>query len=442
MNEPKNLILKCVAGSHLYGLNTPSSDMDTRGIYLEDIDDVLNINGRQNGECADDKQDEKYYSLGKFLKLASECNPNIIELLYLPEEAILYKSPIYDELVKHREWFMSKRAMHTFKGYAYAQIQRAKGLNKKGNSVSKYLNEEGIRRLRMWLNQPITGKTMMTTSQLNEIRLRNYFGGDFVEYLKKEKVEWNESELKVHPLVPQDVSSDLLANPVVTCMAPPRPYQFICWYMHDEHGFPFRHVPFDGGIGNYDASRVEGCTNLYRLYHHGNGFISKDGLEVKLASITKERERMDFAGVVRIDMEEYKKAKREYDSFWEWMANRNEARYTNDWDSEGKVDWKNLMHTMRLLICAKSIAETGVPKVRFDGDDRDYLMSIRRGEHSYSEILEKANELMDGMDGLFEKSSLPKSSDFNAINDWYIGLMKDMVIDGKSPLKGDKGVEE
>jgi predicted nucleotidyltransferase len=72
MNEPKNLIMKCVAGSHLYGLNTPSSDMDTRGIYLEDIDDVLNINGRQNGECADDKQDEKYYSLGKFLKLASE----------------------------------------------------------------------------------------------------------------------------------------------------------------------------------------------------------------------------------------------------------------------------------------------------------------------------------------------------------------------------------
>jgi hypothetical protein len=150
----------------------------------------------------------------------------------------------------------------------------------------------------------------------------------------------------------------------------------------------------------------------------------------------------DFAGVVRINMEEYKKARREYESFWEWMANRNEARYTNDWDSEGKVDWKNLMHTMRLLICAKSIAETGVPKVRFDGDDRDYLMSIRRGEHSYSEILDKANELMDGMDGLFEKSSLPRSSDFNAINGWYIGLMKDMVIDGKSPLKGDKGVEE
>ena len=439
MNEPKNLILKCVAGSHLYGLSTPSSDMDVRGIYLEDIDDVLNINGRQNGECADDKQDEKYYSLGKFLKLASECNPNIIELLWLPEDAILYKSPIYDELIKHREWFMSKRAMHTFKGYAYAQIQRAKGLNKKGNSVSKYVNEDGIRRLRMWLNQPVSDMAMIPDADLNRMRIKNYFGGDFLKYIEKGTEEWDERALKTHPLVPADLSYDLLRNPTLTCMAPPRPYQFIYWYRNDDNGFPFRQVPFDRSVADYDASRVEGCNSLYRLYHHGTGFISDDGLEVKLSSITKEREHADFAGIVRIDMEEYKKAKREYDSFWEWMANRNEARYTNDWDSEGKVDWKNMMHTMRLLICAKSIAETGVPKVRFDGDDRDYLMSIRRGEHSYGEILEKANELMDGMDGMFEKSSLPKSSDFNAINDWYIGLMKSMIVENELHSKRNKG---
>lgn len=431
MNEPKNLILKCVAGSHLYGLNTPSSDMDVRGIYLEDIDDVLNINGRQNGECADDKQDEKYYSLGKFLKLASECNPNIIELLWLPEDAILHKSPIYDELIKHRDWFMSKRAMHTFKGYAYVQIQRAKNLNKKGNSVSKYVNEDGIRRLRMYLSQPVSGMARIPDAEMNRMRIKNYFGGDFLKYIEKGVEEWDEHALKVHPFVSADLSYDLLRNPTLTCMAPPRLYQFIHWYRNDDNGFPFRQVPFDRGVADYDASRVEGCNNLYRLYHNGAGFISDDGLEVKLSSITKEREHTDFAGIVRIDMEEYKKAHREYDSFWEWMANRNESRYTNDWDSEGKVDWKNMMHTMRLLICAKSIAETGAPKVRFDGDERDYLMGIRRGEHSYGEILEKANELVDGMDGLFEKSSLPKSSDFNAINGWYIDLMKDMVIDSK-----------
>lgn len=431
MKEPENLILKCVAGSHLYGLNTPSSDMDIRGIYLESIEDALNINGRQNGEIADDSQDEKYYSLGKFLKLASECNPNIIELLYLPDDAILYKSPIYDKLIEHRDWFMSKKAMHTFKGYAYAQIQRAKGLNKKGNSVSKYVNEEGIKRLRMYLNQPISGNTRIPDAELNKMRIKNYFGGDFLKYVEKDTVEWDEHVLKVHPLVPADLSYDLLKNPTLTCMAPPKPYQFIYWYRSDENGFPFRQVPFDRSIANYDASRVEGCTNLYRLYHHGNGFISENGFEVKLTSITKERERADFAGIVRIDMEEYQKAKREYDSFWEWMANRNEARYTNDWDSEGKVDWKNIMHTMRLLICAKEIATTGIPKVRFEGEERQYLMDIRNGKYSYDEILGKATSLMNELDGVFEKSNLPHSSDFNAINGWYVELMKDIVVENE-----------
>ena len=144
MNEPNNLILRSIAGSHLYGLNTAASDMDIRGIYMDRMEDMLDIAGRQNQEMADDTQDEKYYSLGKFLKLASECNPNIIELLWLPEDAILKKSPVYDELVSHRDWFLSKRARHTFSGYAYAQIQRAKGLNKKGNSVSRYVDDEGV----------------------------------------------------------------------------------------------------------------------------------------------------------------------------------------------------------------------------------------------------------------------------------------------------------
>ena len=432
MNEPKNLILKCIGGSHLYGLNTPSSDLDIRGIYLEDIADILNISGRQNGESSDDKQDIKFYSLGKFLKLAAECNPSIIELLWVPDEAILYKSPLYDELVSHRDWFMSKRALHKFKGYAHSQLERAEGLNKKGNSVSKYVNEDGIRLLRMLLNQPCNCTRRISQGELNKMWIQQHFGSDFLAYLQKENVEWDASD----PLLKSDIvdwdkvgdgSIMLFLSEEVKSMFPPTFRDFVSSYRRDLNGFPFRQREFNDDFDKYDISKVEGLPNVYRLYQNGKGFFDDEAMNLKFASISKEREIDDWVGIIGIDMEGYVRARKEYASFWEWMNNRNEARYKNDWDSEGKVDWKNIMHTMRLLLCAKSIAETGVPKIRFEGDEREFLMNIRNGVYSYQEIKEKADGLMNGLDEDFEKSSLPHSSDFNAINNWYAEKMKEQI---------------
>lgn len=401
MKEPENIIIKAVAGSHLYGLNTPTSDLDTRGIYLDSVDDVLNINGRQCGEMADDKQDIKFYSLGKFLKLASECNPSIMELLYLPEDAIIVKSPIYDELISHRDWFLSKKAFHTYSGYAYAQIKRAKGLNKKGNSVGKYVKEDGIQWARWALRN---GR--MTEEQI--MRCTNSF---FLKYLLKEDTNW------------ENPGDEQLGKGYDDFCAMSHP-RLKVYLMTEVNGMPFRPKPFDiVECQKFDASRVEGLDSLYRVYNHGVGFLSMEG-DVSCRSISIEREKTDFAGVVKVDGRQYEEDKREYESFWTWMSERNEARYTNDWDSDGKVDWKNLMHTMRLLICAESIARDGIMKVRFEGDERQYLLGIRNGMYSYDEIIAKAEEMNGGLKEVFDKSTLPSSSDFKSINQFYIDTMK------------------
>lgn len=436
MKEPDEsvLVLKSIAGSHLYNLNTESSDMDIRGIFLPSVEDLCNVSGEQNTEIADDDQDIKFYSIKKFLTLAAQCNPNIIELLYLPESAILFKSDVYDELVAIRDAFMSKRAFHTFTGYAYAQIKRAKGIGKKGNSMDKYVNEKGIYLLNRFINKPNSMEFPYISYFSPEETIGRLFGRFMVQYLKKlTPYKWNEQDIRNY----RDINFTEL--PEVKAMLPPARADFINWLTYDDNGFPFRPVPFkfdtESQLVNnvtddpkYDAASVEGSTNLYRLYHRGTGFLTEDENMVVCHSISKERERTDFAGVVRIDIDGYTRARKEYDSFWEWMANRNEARYTKDWNSETCVDYKNLMHTMRLLLCAESIAKTGVPIVRFEGEQRDYLMSIRQGKVSYEDILAKAEGMVEDLKVLFDKSSLKNSADIKTINKFCENTMRKIFL--------------
>ena len=63
-------------------------------------------------------------------------NPNILELLGTPEEFVLYRHPLFD--IKPG-MFLSKLCRQTFASYAYSQIKKAKGLNKK---INKPVNKE------------------------------------------------------------------------------------------------------------------------------------------------------------------------------------------------------------------------------------------------------------------------------------------------------------
>jgi len=430
----RRIIVAGPAGSRLYRLNKPESDDDTRGIVLDRTDDIIDIEGVQNQELSDDSQDTKFYGLYKFLHLAAGCNPNIIELLYLPKDVIYESSKEYEELLKIRHLFITKRARFTFGAYANAQIKRARGKGKKGNDIDKYVNAAGLEKLRMWLTYE-PGELPISKLFNGSSCILYTFGHFMRDYLHKlPPFVWTPE------LMEEYKDFDWHNDPDIVKMKPPRRVDYIQWLRTDEHGFPFRPVPFSANpdilvastakdASKYDAAQVEGFSNLYRLYHNGTGFMAPDQMQVVCHSISKERERMDFAGIAKIDVEGYEKAKREYDSFWEWMSQRNENRYTKDWDSNAQVDFKNLMHTMRLLICAKNIAVNGEPIIRFDGEQRDYLMSIRNGEIKYEKILETAEEMIQEIDVLFEKSSLPDHADMPRIKQFYREIFKQALLE-------------
>lgn len=124
------IIYNTISGSHAYGLNTPQSDVDTRGIFLLKNENLLTLNNYVD-QVSDDTNDTIFYELNRYAELLHTNNPNIIELLYIPKDKIIEKSPVFDNFIKHRDEFLSKLCKNTFGGYAISQIKKARGLNKK-----------------------------------------------------------------------------------------------------------------------------------------------------------------------------------------------------------------------------------------------------------------------------------------------------------------------
>jgi predicted nucleotidyltransferase len=122
-----NLIYKIYSGSIAYGLNTPESDIDIRGITIPPLEFYL---GLQSFEQQEISPDTVIYALRKFIRLANNCNPNIIEMLFVDKKDILFINKYGKLLRENRNLFLSTKARFTFGGYAFAQLKKIKGHRK------------------------------------------------------------------------------------------------------------------------------------------------------------------------------------------------------------------------------------------------------------------------------------------------------------------------
>lgn len=84
---------------------------------------------------ADERHNTVYYSLRRTLELLVAANPNILELLYMPDDCVVDDTPEMQRLRAERAMFITRQCADTHVGYAFSQIKKARGQNK-------------------WINQP------------------------------------------------------------------------------------------------------------------------------------------------------------------------------------------------------------------------------------------------------------------------------------------------
>ena len=126
-NNQQVLLLQCISGSKAYGLDTPQSDTDMKGVFALNKKEYYGLHYIE--QVANPSNDIVYYELKRFVELLVRNNPNLLELLSTPADKVLYKHPVMDLI--QPELFLSKLCLQSFAGYAQSQIRKAKGLNKK-----------------------------------------------------------------------------------------------------------------------------------------------------------------------------------------------------------------------------------------------------------------------------------------------------------------------
>jgi predicted nucleotidyltransferase len=118
----RNLILRVLSGSRAHGLARAGSDEDTRGVCIPPKEYLLGLRTFEQHES--ETHDHVVFALAKFVRLALEANPNIIETLYTAPQHVLFVNSYGEQLLAARHLFLSRRVGERFGRYAIDQLRR------------------------------------------------------------------------------------------------------------------------------------------------------------------------------------------------------------------------------------------------------------------------------------------------------------------------------
>lgn len=371
------LAYEYIRGSRLYGLNTPTSDTDTSGVYLCTRDEFYSCFGVK-GQVSDERHDNTWFEIGELVRLLMKSNPTVLESLYVPEDKIIGEvHPLMQLLIDSRDHFVTKQCFKPFYGYAKSQIEKARGLNKKIlNPIEKRLTPmdfvytfygQGSQPFAKWLD--VRGLRQCYCGPVNVPNMRDMHGVyyDFGQHCSNEAGWQTDSAFLTFAGEYFKLKDAAETREYLSTLSP---------------------LGYRGMFGEYKASN-----------------------ELRLASVDKSsRGPICF---VAYNQDAYSQHCRASADYRRWVAERNPVRYQGNLDKN--YDSKNMMHMFRLVHMASEIAEgRGVILERVD--DHDFLMDVRNHRYEYDELMEMLNSDAERMTRVMAESTLPDHVDVDFVN--------------------------
>lgn len=139
-----NKLCELIAGSTLYGLNTPESDVDTRGVFINT--DPSMILGLWRGDVLkEEKNDSVFFELVHFFKGLLKTNTQHLEILFAEESNFVILTDEFLEVKKNKYEFISSQSLFkSLIGYIESEKRLASGErtgdlgSKRKNQIEKY----------------------------------------------------------------------------------------------------------------------------------------------------------------------------------------------------------------------------------------------------------------------------------------------------------------
>jgi len=349
-------------------METDTSDLDVKGIFVPPVKYYLGTQKIEQIECGDTIRDAyrvdltadqrqvaanhgmegTVFELRKFLSLAAGANPNILDMLFCRDQDIIYNTSAGVALRQNRKKFLTKKCLHTFVGYATAQAHR-------------------IETHRKWLLNPPTNEPTR-----------------------------EEFELPPRHLYPQDQVVEAIA---------------VARKQVDKWCIDFRDVE--------EATKIFIQDQIYKqLAEIGVG--SEERFTAACNLLGFETNFMELVHKQR----RYDNARNKWDAYQDWKKGRNKARAGTE--QKAGYDVKHGAHLWRLTTACQTIFETGELHV-YNPDP--YVMAIRRGEVPFDQLMSRFWEQKEKLSELAVKSNLPVRVDPKWLEDMSIAIISNWIRD-------------